>query len=449
MLVLCLIQFVDVLGVTSATTAIPAILRGLDAPQSATGPLSVSYAMFFGGLLVLGARLGDKLGHRRVLAVSLFGFVAASVLGGCADELEWVIAARALQGAAAAGSVPSALKLLLDVSPRTEQRRAALAAWSATGAAAGASGFIVGGLLVQAWDWPAVFWLNVPVGIGLLIGLLRVIPRDEPVDPQGRLDLLGAFLLIGAVTLLVMGASSLEGGGDPMRAALLVIGSSGCWAGLAWRVRAARDPLIPRAAVRSRNLRDGTVLSFVNTGATSSSAVLATLYLQQELGLTAFEAGLTLVLFSILVVVGSALAKPLLARWAPRKVAAIGLAIIAVANAVLVLAGAMWAAIGVAMAIGGLGIGISSVAATNLGTEVPEELAGSASGVLNTGAQVGTAVGTALVVMVASLTSTTWGWAVATGLALGTAVWAGVRGECPPSLVSSPSSRRRSSGRSR
>lgn len=422
--VLCLIQFVDVLGVTSATTALPAILRDLEAPTSAAGPLSTSYAMFFGGLLVLGARLGDKLGHRRVLTVSLLGFMAASALGGIADELAWVIAARALQGAAAAGSVPSALKLLLNASPRKNQRRTALAAWSATGAAAGASGFVVGGLLVEVWDWPAVFWLNIPVGIGLLIGLMGAVPRDEAVEEQGKLDLLGAFLLIGTVMLLVAGASSFERGSDPAQAVLGVLGSSVLAAGLVWRIRTAKNPLVPRAAIHSRNLRDGTVLSFVNTATTSSSAVLATLYLQQELGRAALEAGFTLITFSILVVAGSGLAKPLLARRPPRRVATTGLAIIAASNAVLVLAGTTWVGIGTAMAIGGLGIGISSVAATSLGTSISDDLAGSASGVLNTGAQVGTAVGTALVVMISSLTSITWGWAVAAGLAVGTALWA-------------------------
>lgn len=179
--------------------------------------------------------------------------------------------------------------------------------------------------------------------------------------------------------------------------------------------------------MRSRNLRDGTVLSFVITGTTSSSAVLATVYLQQELGLTALEAGFTLVAFSILVVIGSGLAGPLLAQHPPRRVAAIGLTVIAVSNTVFVLAGTSWEGIGVAMAAGGLGIGLSSVAATGLGTDVPNEHAGSASGVLNTGAQVGTALGTALVVMIASLISAMWGWTAAAALALGAALWAGTR----------------------
>jgi len=106
--VLCLTQFVDVLGVTSATTAIPVILAGLDADEAAAGPLATTYAMVFGGLLVVGARLGDRYGHRRVLAVGLVAFMAVSLVGGLAGSVPQVLAARALQGAAAAMSVPSA-----------------------------------------------------------------------------------------------------------------------------------------------------------------------------------------------------------------------------------------------------------------------------------------------------------------------------------------------------
>ncbi|WP_314149899.1 MFS transporter, partial [uncultured Leifsonia sp.] len=120
--VLCLVQFVDVLGVTSATTAIPALLAGVGADSSAAGPLATVYAMFFGGVLILGARLGDRYGHRRVLLVGVGMFGAVSVLGATAAfwqgaALAAVLVSRALQGAAAALSVPSALRLLLLAAP--------------------------------------------------------------------------------------------------------------------------------------------------------------------------------------------------------------------------------------------------------------------------------------------------------------------------------------------
>jgi MFS family permease len=210
--VLCLVQFVDVLGVTSATTAIPAILTGLDAPASAAGPLATVYAMFFGGVLILGARLGDRFGHRRILlvGVGLFGLVSvlgatASLWGGAA--LAAVLVARALQGAAAALSVPSALRLLLAATPEPERRRGALAGWSATGAAAGASGFLVGGLLVQAFGWPAVFWVNLPLAAALAAGILTTVAALREHTERVPLDLPGAALLILAVMAVIAGAA--------------------------------------------------------------------------------------------------------------------------------------------------------------------------------------------------------------------------------------------------
>src|SRR5690349_16452300 len=135
---LCGVQFVDVLGVTSAVTAIPAMLAGVSAPSEATPIVATVYAMFFGGLLVLGARLGDRYGHRRVLLAGVTAFTAVAVIGATAQEIVQLVVARGLQGAAAAVSVPSALRLLLDAAPNGPRRRTALAAWSATGAAAGA-----------------------------------------------------------------------------------------------------------------------------------------------------------------------------------------------------------------------------------------------------------------------------------------------------------------------
>lgn len=139
-IVLCLVQFVDVLGVTSATTAIPAILHGLDAPEAAAGPVATVYAMFFGGLLVLGARLGYKYGHRRVLLGGIGLFTLVSVAGATSADIGQLLAALALQGAAAAFSVPSALRLLLHASPAPEHRRSALALWSASGGSMARSG---------------------------------------------------------------------------------------------------------------------------------------------------------------------------------------------------------------------------------------------------------------------------------------------------------------------
>jgi MFS family permease len=426
--VLCLVQFVDVLGVTSATTAIPAILDGVGAPASAAGPLATVYPMFFGGVLILGARLGDRFGHRRILLTGIGMFGAVSVLGATAAgwggaALALVLVARALQGAAAALSVPSALRLLLAVTPDESRRHGALAAWSATGAAAGASGFLVGGLLVQAFAWPAVFWVNLPLAAGLVAGIaLTVRQRGEPTE-RVPLDLPGAALLILAVMAVIAGAAWLQQpetllpGLGALTAGLLLT------AALVVRLRTARAPLLPLAAFRSRPLRHGTALSFVNTATTSSTAVLATLFLQESLGLDPVATGLTLMALSIAVIPASAATRWLLARLSAYTVSGMGVGLIALGCLLLALTVGTWWGVLVGVTLAGAGLGLSSVAATTIGTTVPEDLAGSASGILNTGAQLGTALGTSSLVLVASLAGVGAGWLAAAVTAAAAALW--------------------------
>ena len=220
---LCGVQFVDVLGVTSAITALPAMLAGVHAPRAATPLLATVYAMFFGGLLVLGARLGDRHGHRRVLLVGTMAFSVVGLIGASAQEIIQLVTARALQGAAAAISVPSALRLLLDATPDPGHRRTALAAWSATGAAAGTLGYLVGGVLTDALGWRAVFWVNVPVGLALVVIIRLLVPASPPEHRTLRLDVAGAGLLVGGVMALILGAALLEGPHRGLR------GLCSCW----------------------------------------------------------------------------------------------------------------------------------------------------------------------------------------------------------------------------
>ena len=433
--VLCLVQFVDVLGVTSATTAIPAILAGVGAPGSAAALVATAYAMFFGGLLVLGARLGDRYGHRRVLLVGIIAFTVVSVVGATSTGVVQVVAARGLQGAAAAVSVPSALSLLLQATPDGARRRTALAAWSAAGAAAGAAGFVVGGLLAQTLSWRWVFWVNAPVGVLLAVGVLVAVAHVSTPRTHDPLDVPGALLLIAAVMGVVVGSSWVQEASSRWVGVLTVLGGIGLGLGFVLHQRRASAPLIPPSAFGSAHLRRGTVVSFVNTATTSSPAVLATLLLQDRLGVSPIGSGLLLISLSLAVIPGSVASRPLIARWSAARVAAIGLFGIALGNLLLVLtAGTRWGIVVGSLALG-LGLGVASVAGTDLGTSVTTELTGSATGILNTGAQLGTALGVAAMVAVASsagvgpLSPTASAWLLTGVLAAGTAVaalrWSG------------------------
>jgi MFS family permease len=415
--VLCLVQFVDVLGVGSAITAIPSILRGVSAPESSAGLVATAYATFFGALLIIGARMGDRYGYRRVLLVGVGVFGLVSVVGATATTLAQILVTRVLQGASAAISVPAALRLLLAVTPDEARRRRAMAGWSAAGGAAGATGLLVGGVLTQLLDWRAVFWINAPVSAVLVAGILWAVPSESAADRAERLDAAGATLLVVALMSIVAGSSLIE---TPSRrwvgagvvAAGLLVGAA-----FAMQQRLARFPLIPAMALRNANLRTGTAVSFLITASTSSAAVLATFWVQDRLGGSPIRAGLELVPISVGTIAGSGLTGLLARRLLPRRLTAVGLA--GIAGGILVLAATAHMSWGVPVgaAIAGVGLGIASVGANTIGTTVPPAVASSATGILNTGAQLGTAVGIAVLVLLSSLTSTVTAW-TATAIAV-------------------------------
>lgn len=402
---LCLVQFTDVLGVTVVVTALPSMLASLHAPQSYSTLIATGYAMFFGGLLMLGARLGDRYGHRTTILTSLAVFAAGAVVAATASSAIALTAGRCLQGAAAAASVPSALRLLTTITADGPQRERAIAGWSASGAAAGASGFVVGGVVTYLVGWRAVFWVYVGVAVLLAVAIRRSVPPDQSADASVRLSVPSVTAFTTAVMAFVVATTLLP---QPGRAALggALLAVAVVLTGVFITVdRRSPAPLLPRAVLGIRPLRQGAAGGLLNTLTTSSAITLATLYLQNTLGHSPLVAGLMLLPFSVAVIAGSALAAPALARWAPQRLVSTGLAVIAVCDAALIPAASSTWALPVCVAAGGAGIGLSSVAATRLGTSVPIAVRGTASGIINTAAQLGTAVGIAALLLLATLTT--------------------------------------------
>jgi MFS family permease len=402
---LCLVQFIDVLGVTVVVTALPAMLASLHSSDASSTLVATGYAMFFGGLLMLGARLGDRFGHRRTILAGLAVLAVGGVVAATATSVAMLTAGRCLQGAAAAASVPSALRLLTTVTAEGPERRRAIAAWSAAGAAAGASGFVVGGVVTDLASWRFVFWAYLPIAAGLAAAIARSVPGDGDDRPATSLNLGGSALFTAAVMAFVVGTTVITRPAARLAGGLLLAACVVLLAGFRAVDRRAAAPLLPGPLTRHRPLRQGALGSFLNTAATSSVVTLVTLYLQNTLHRTPLEAAVTLVPFSLLVIAGSAAAAALLRRLSPPRVVAAGLLIIAVADAALIPAARSAWAVPVCAAAAGLGIGLSSVAATGLGTEVSERWRGSASGIINTAAQLGTALGTAVLLLIAALTS--------------------------------------------
>ncbi len=377
------------------------MLEDLEATPAGGTAIVTAYALFFGGLLMVAARVGDRLGHRRVVLAGLAVFAGASALGALAESV-WVLAlARGAQGMAAAASVPSALRLLTTVVPEGPARRRAVAGWSAAGAAAGTAGFVVGGVLTEFASWRVVFWMNIALAVLLAAAVVRLIAPDPPGPITARIGWPSATLLTAGAMGIVAGTGLFGERESVLLAGALTAVGVLLVGGFALVERRTSDPLVPPAGRRSLMLRWGAIGSFLNTGTTSSSLTLAALYLQNELGHTPLQTAALLVTCSIMAVVGSVAAPRLITAlgWGPAL--GFGLGVIAAGNALFVV----WPealGVGVASGLCGFGIGIGSVAATDMGTSVSEELKGTAAGVLNTSAQLGTAIGTALVLLVAT-----------------------------------------------
>jgi MFS family permease len=430
-LALCLVQFVDVLGVTVVVTALPRMLADLHAADASGALIATGYAMFFSGLLMLGARLGDRYGHRRIVLIGLGLFALAAVFGATAATVLMLTGARCLQGAAAAVSVPSALRLLTTITAEGSQRRRAVAAWSAAGAAAGASGFVVGGVVTQLISWRAVFWGYLPLAVLLAMTIIAVVQADPPPDRTVALNVRSVAAFTATVMCFVVATTLLPGAGHTGWGATLFAAAAAFAVLFVVVDRRAVAPLLPAALLRRQPLREGASGAFVNTATTSSTITLTTLYLQNTRGRSPLEAGLLLLPFSLAVIVGSALAARALDRWPPQRLIAAGLTAIAVFDAALTTAARSAWVLPICLALGGIGIGLSSVAATSLGTTVPVPERATASGILNTAAQLGTAIGIALVLLAANLTHQFPGpstdppviaWALASTVALISAV---------------------------
>ena len=246
-------------------TALPRMLADLNAPASAASLVSGGYAMFFGGLLMLGARLGDRFGHRRTITTSLAVFAAGALLGAVADSVVLLTAARCLQGAAAAASVPSALRLLTSLTPDGPPRRRAIAAWSAAGVSAGASGFVVGGVITDLASWRLIFWAYLPLAAALAAAVLRAVPHDRGPSHSGSVNTLAAVMFTAAVMAVVVGTTVIARPGQRPTGAGILLLTVPLTALFIRADRHATAPFLPATALRmpraapgSRGVRSST-----------------------------------------------------------------------------------------------------------------------------------------------------------------------------------------------
>ena len=406
LIVLALAQFLVVLDASIVNIALPSLGADLALDTAALSGVITAYVVPFGGLLLFGGRLADRFGHRRMFLVGVLGFVAASALAGLAISGEMLLTARALQGASAALLAPASLALLTQVFRTPGDRARALGIWGAVAGIGSAAGVLLGGVLTAAFGWSAVFFVNVPVGVIVLLVIPRLITRD-PVGTRQRLDLPGAITVTTGLVALVAGftQSAGLGFGHP-----LVIGLFAAAAVLlaAFVVIESRSssPLVPLGIFRTASITAGNLAILALGGATVALFFALSVYMQAVLGYDALTAGLTQ-----LPLAGSLV---LIAGVVPTIIARVGVRQTLVGSLVVLAAGLVWLSFAPSDAtfiahllaptiVIGIGLGGAFVAGTELAvTGVSDGQAGLASGLVNTSQQIGGAIGLAVLSTVAA-----------------------------------------------
>jgi EmrB/QacA subfamily drug resistance transporter len=399
LLSLAMAQFMVVLDFTIVNVALPSIQHDLHVATTTLQWLVSAYAVAFGGFLLLGGRLADFYGRARMYRIGLVVFVAASISGGLAVEPGLLIASRVVQGIGAAALAPAGLSLLVTSWPGQRERSRALGTYGAVVSAGFASGAVLGGLLVEI-TWRLVFFVNVPIGVALLVTSMRLLPKDPP-RRAGQLDVPGAVLATAGVALLVL---AVVRAGDTLRAtqpALLGAAAVVLLIAFVVRERRAPAPLLNLALLADRGIA-GANLTLIAVGAFSAAQVLlTTLYLQEGRGLSPVLTGLC---FIPQAAGAFALAGPagrIVPALGPRRALAIALSISLLAlagTAVAVLVGSL-AGLLVAQFALGVAARLSQVSSTLAGTSGPvaAKSEGTASALLTATRQCGSALGVAIV----------------------------------------------------
>jgi EmrB/QacA subfamily drug resistance transporter len=405
--VVCLTQFLVVLDALITTVALPSIQRDLHFSPSSLAWVVNVYALMFGGFLLLGGRASDLFGRRRLFVVGVAVFTAASLLCGLSGSRAMLLTFRAVQGLGAALMTPASLSILTTTFPEGPQRTRALAAWGFVSAAGGSSGLLLGGLLTSGLSWPWVFFVNVPVGVGVVIGSLRWIPSLPGAGAHGDFDLAGALTATAGLTLLIYGVVDAESDGwgsartlGSLTAAALLLAA---FMVIEMRHRA---PLLRLGVFRIRSLSVANAAMFVYFGGTVSVTYFTTIYLQEVLGYSPLEAGLAFLPSSAAVFAGTMFTKRHIGAVGVKPMLLGSLVVSAVGTALMtrIVVGASYAVTVLpTMIVFFAGNGVAMMTLTLLGTiNVSGRDAGLASGLITSSKQIGAAIWLAVLTTIAA-----------------------------------------------
>jgi MFS family permease len=438
----CVAQFVIVLDVTIVAIALPGIQADFALSTTALGWVITLYTLVFGGGLLAAGRFADRIGRRRAFVAGLSVFAGASLVCGLAPSAGVLLAGRALQGVGAALVSPAALALVTSARPEGPARARALGWWTAAAAGGGACGWVLGGVISGFLDWRWVFLLNLPVCAGAAVLASRVL-REWRDPAPARADVAGAVLATLGLAALVLSFSLAESAGPLAVATLAALATAvGLLAALALVETRVAQPLLDGRLLRRAGAIEPNLVAAVLTATTTPPMLFCVLHAQHILGLGPAAAGLLFPPFNAAVVAGSLTGPRVVAAVGERRAMTGGL--LAVAAGALAFVAISPTAPALGSMIGGFvllgaGLGVASVASTMRGTAaLAKDDQGLASGLLGTSAQLGTALGLAVVVPIASAYTDALGGATAdviAGYELGFAVAAAVAAGAAIALV--------------
>src|SRR6266550_1353084 len=429
--VVAVAQFMVILDATIVNVALPTIKVDVGFSEQSLSWVLNAYTLMFGGFLLLGGRLADRLGRRRLFVAGIAVFSGASLICGISQSEGMLLVARGFQGLGGAMVSPAALSIILTTFAEGRERNHALAVWGAIAGAGGAIGLLLGGLIVEALTWRWVFFINVPIGAAVLALAPRIIPESRSESAaRGGYDAEGAISITLGTIALVFTLIKADGWGWTSGRTLAGFAVAAMLiAAFVVIERRHQNPLVPLRIFSNRSLAASDATFLLVAAGLFGMFFFCTLYLQQVLGYTALKTGVAYLPLSLTIIGASALASRLVDRFTPKPVLITGLAIGTGGFIFLTqLSGHNDYLNHVlpAMVILGVGFGMSFVPATIAATSgVAPEDSGLASGLLNATQEVGGSLGLAILSTVATTGITN---ALHGGAALPTALTLGFKG---------------------
>ncbi len=407
LILLCSAQFVVVLDASIVNVALPTIGEALNFSEGNLPWVVNAYVLTFGGFLLLGGRLADLLGRRRIFMAGLVLFALASLAGGLATNSGQLIAARAVQGLGAAILSPAALSIVATTFKDGAERNKALGIWGAVAGSGGAAGVLLGGVLTESLGWEWVLWVNVPIGIAAAAITPTLIAETRDESEVRHFDVAGAVTITLGLSALVFALLDAESAGwGSAQTILTLVASALLLAAFVAIERRSRAPLVPFSIFRLRTITGANVVGLLVGASLFSMFFFISLYMQQVLGYSPIKAGLSYLPLAISIILSAGIASALVTKVGFKPILALGMAFIAIGLIWFsqistdgtfladILGPSLFAAVGLGFAF--VPVTIAAVS----GVEDREQ--GLASGLINTSQQVGGALGLAILAAIAN-----------------------------------------------